>query len=152
MNFIKKNKATIIVIAIFIVCVFLAMGVINFFFPEEGNAIYGNRTNGKESVRLSADIDDQLKDHLKEDAVKSVSVRDSGKIIEIIMTVNDDVPIETAKIYGGKALEVFKEEHKKYYDFQIFVKKDIEAVDFPIIGYKHKTKDSISWTKDRRSE
>ena len=93
----------------------------------------------------------ELEDKFKEDAVASVSARTSGRIIEIVIVVNDDVAPETAKIYGAKALEVFSDEQKAYYDIQVFAKKNIETAEFPIIGYKHKTKDSLTWTKDRRS-
>ena len=149
MNFIKKNKVTILVIAIFAVCIFMIMGLINAFFPEEGTAIYGNRLDGIDKVEISDTTLKDLEDKFKDDAVKSVSARVAGRIIEIEMVVNDDVDPGTAKIYGNKALEVFSKEQKEYYDIQIFAKKDIEAEQYPIIGYKHKSKESISWTKDR---
>ena len=151
MNFIKKNKVTIIIIGIFAICVFLIMGIINAFFPEEGVALYGNRLDGIDKVAVSDATLKELEDKFKEDAVASVSARTSGRIIEIVIVVNDDVAPETAKIYGAKALEVFSDEQKAYYDIQVFAKKNIETAEFPIIGYKHKTKDSLTWTKDRRS-
>ena len=149
MNFLKKNKVTIFVIAIFAVCIFIVMGVINFFFPEEGTAIYGNRLDGIGKVAVADTTLKDLEDKFKDDAVTSVSARVSGRIIEIQLVVNDDVPPETAKIYGEKALEVFSDEQKAFFDIQIFAKKNIETVEFPMIGYKHKTKDKITWTKDR---
>ena len=152
MNFIKKNKITIIIIAIFAVCVFIITGLINAFFPEEGTAIYGNRLDGIDKVAISDTTLKELEDKFKDDAVKSVSARVSGKTIEIQMVVNDDVDPGTAKIYGEKTLEVFSKEQKEYYDIQVFAKKDIETVEYPIIGYKHKTKETFTWTKDRRSE
>lgn len=152
MNFIKKNKVTIIIIAIFAICVFVVMGLINAFFPEEGIAIYGNRLDGIDKVAVSDATLKDLEEKFKDDAVKSVSARINGKTINIEIVVNDDVDPGTAKIYGEKSLEVFSKEQKEFYDIQIFAKKDIETVEYPIIGYKHKSKESLSWTKDRRSE
>jgi hypothetical protein len=47
---------------------------------------------------------------------------------------------------------LFSDEEKKFYDFQFFVEKTVEAGDknqFPIIGYKHHASENITWTKDR---
>lgn len=44
---------------------------------------------------------------------------------------------------------------KKYYDFQIFLKKSDKAENskqFPVVGYKHHVRDEIRWTKDRTGE
>ena len=49
-------------------------------------------------------------------------------------------------------LDQLDDDEKGFYDIQIFVKKDTDAADFPIIGYKHHAKDSFSWTKNRGAE
>ena len=49
-------------------------------------------------------------------------------------------------------IETLTKDEKKFYDIQIFVKKDSDASNFPIIGYKHHAKDKFSWTKDREAE
>ena len=48
-----------------------------------------------------------------------------------------------------KTLTLFAEKQLKYYDIQVFMKKDVESTEFPIIGYKHQDKQGFTWTKDR---
>ena len=55
MDFIKKNKFTIIAVGVFLILVLLLVQVKNIFFPNEGSAIYGNRLEGIESVKITKD-------------------------------------------------------------------------------------------------
>lgn len=153
MSFIRKNKFIIIAIGIFLILVFLAFQVKMIFFPEEGKAIYGNRLDGIEEVEITKARKESIESAVKEDsATKSVSVNVSGKIIEVIITVQDDTPVDTAKNLSTKISDTLKSDEKKFYDVQIFIKKENDAKDFPIIGYKHHAKDEFSWTKDRGTE
>lgn len=149
MNFIKKNKFTVIAIGVFLILLILLIQVKNIFFPNAGNAIYGNRLDGIDKVKVSDTVKTEVKNKLKEEATSKVSVRTSGRIVEIIITVNSDVSVETAKEYANKAIEPFSKEQLKYYDFQVFVTKDSDAKEFPIIGYRHHKNDNFVWTKDR---
>lgn len=148
MDYIKKNKLTIIVIVLFLILVFAAVQFTNIFFASS-DAVYGNRLEGIENVKISKNTIDQVKSSFQEDGVSKTTVRISGRTVEIILTVNSDVSLDTAKSYANKSLEPFSEEQKGYYDFQIFVKKENESENFPIIGYKQKAKESITWSKDR---
>lgn len=150
MKFIKKNKLAVIGCVIVILLIVLAFQLKEIFAPEVGSAIYGNRLDGIDSVKIKQDTLNRIEENLKDDSVSKVTSRISGRTVEIVITVNSDVSIDTAKEYGNKSLQPFSEKEKKYYDFQIFVKKDSESSEFPIIGYKQKSKENISWTKDRR--
>lgn len=153
MSFIRKNKFIIIAIGIFLILVFLAFQVKMIFFPAEGKAIYGNRLDGIEEVEITKSRKESIENAVKEDAAtKSVSVNVSGKIIEVIITVQDDTSVDTAKNLTVKISETLKSDEKKFYDVQVFIKKETDAKDFPIIGYKHHAKDEFSWTKDRGAE
>lgn len=151
MEFIKKNKFIIIAIAVFLIFILLLVQVKNIFFPSDGNnAAYGDRLKGESAVKLSEKEKKQLKDHLESEAgVSGTSVTVKGKIINIILTVNEDVGPDTAKAIADKSIEKISKEQLNYYDVQIFVKKDSEATNFPIIGYRHASKEGFSWTKDR---
>lgn len=150
MKFIRKNKFTIIAIGIFLILVFLAFQIKNIFFPAAGNAIYGTRLNGMEEVEITSSKKDKIKNALAEDEIVSSSkVEVAGKIIQVIVTVKDDATLEASKNLGGKVLNNITKEEKKFYDIQLFIKKEVTAQDFPIIGYKHHAKEGFSWTKDR---
>lgn len=153
MSFIRKNKFIILAIAIFLILVILAFKLVSIFLPAEGTALYGERLDGIEEVKISNSKLTKIEDSLKADgAVKKAEVDVAGKIIEVIITVKDDTSVDTAKGLNTKVLESLTEKEKRFYDVQIFVKKDTDAADFPIIGYKHHAKDTFSWTKDRGAE
>ena len=119
MNYIKRNKGTVIAIIIFIILVVLLFQIKNIFFPNSGKAIYGNRLEGIEEVEISKDTYKKVEKSLAEDSVSKVTTDIAGKLVKIFITVNEDVDIEKAKSYGGKAIEPFTAEQKNYYDFQI---------------------------------
>jgi ABC-type Na+ efflux pump permease subunit len=153
MSFIRKNKFVIIAIGVFLILVVLGFQIATMFFPEEGTALYGDRLDGIEEVELSNSKLTKIESNLKSDgAVKEADVSVAGKIVEVIITVQDDTSVDTAKALNTKVLDSLSNKEKKFYDIQIFVKKDSEATDFPIIGYKHHAKDTFSWTKDRGAE
>ena len=152
MSFIRKNKFVIIAIAVFLILVIIAFQVVNMFFPEEGKALYGDRLEGIEEVELSDKKLSSMSSAIEDNAaVKEASVSVAGKIVEVIITVQDDTTVEAAKGLNTIILDSLKKKEKSFYDVQIFVKKDTDAADFPIIGYKHHAKDSFSWTKDREA-
>mgnify|MGYP001851549633 FL=1 len=153
MSFIRKNKFVIIAIGVFLILVVLVFQIATMFFPEEGTALYGDRLDGIEEVELSNSKLTKIESNLKSDgAVKEADVSVAGKIVEVIITVQDDTSVDTAKALNTKVLDSLSNKEKKFYDIQVFVKKDSEATDFPIIGYKHHAKDTFSWTKDRGAE
>ena len=145
MSFIRKNKFVIIAIGVFLILVILAFQVVNMFFPEEGKALYGNRLDGIEEVEITDSKKEQIENSLKEDAItKEASVSVAGKIIEVIVTVQDDTTKDAAKALTTRVIDSLEDDEKAFYDIQIFIKKDTDASDFPIIGYKHHAKDTFS--------
>ena len=148
MDFLKKNKFTIIAVIVFLILVLLIAQVTNFLSPGEEKAIYGNRLENK--VKISESTKKAIKQNLESDGiVTKSSVRISGRIIDIMATVNSETDKNAAKNLTNKITEKLTKNELKYYDIQLFVKKDTTSDDFPIIGYKHHNKDGFSWTKDR---
>lgn len=150
MDFIRKNKFTIIAICCFLLLVVVLVQVKNVFFPNMGSAIYGKRLEGIENAKVSDDKLSTLKENLlAQDSINKVSTIISGKIINVIITVNDDLGLDQAKGLSGVVYQEFTPEVQKFYDFQIFIQKTNGANNFPIIGYKHHNKENFSWTRDR---
>lgn len=131
----------------------LAFQVVRMFFPAEGTALYGNRLDGIEEVELSNNKLNKIASALEDnESVKEASVSVQGKIIEVIITAQDDTTVDAVKGLNTIILDALNKDEKGFYDIQIFVTKDTDASDFPIIGYKHYAKDDFSWTKDRGTE
>lgn len=149
MKWIKKNKFTVIAIVIFIVLAILGYKAKELFFPNQRTAIYGDRLDGK--VTVEEETYYKLKQLILEnDKVKTADVRENGRQINIIVTVNDDVSKANAKKIVDNILEPFTESQIGYYDYQVFIKKESEEEnDFPIIGYKQHNSSSFVFTKDR---
>ena len=152
MKYIKKNKLTVFIITIFVIVVILGGYLYNVLFSSERSGIYGNRLDGIEDVEITNKQYKSIKSKLKEnDNVINVTTDLKGKIINIIITVKDEVTKESAKEIATTSLTEFDEDQLKFYDIQIFVKKDnAELNDFPIIGYKQNGKDGLTWSKDRQ--
>ena len=150
-KFIKNNKLTVITFIICLVFVILVFAIKLTFFPDEGRAIYGDRLDGIEEVKITSKQEKNIVSKLEEkDEVKSVDTDIKGRILNVIITVNDDVELDPAKALAPVITENLEEDQNGYYDIQVFIKKSNEEdTRFPIIGYKHQDKDEFSWSKDR---
>ena len=149
MKWIKKNKFTCIAILLFVLVAIIGYKAIKVFFPDTNSANYGNRLDNK--VKVEKDVYEKVKNKLSEqEFVKTVTVRENGRTIEIVATVQDSTSIDAAKSLSGLILEHFSEIQVGYYDFQLFVKKESkEENNFPIIAYKQHNSSEFSWTKNR---
>ena len=148
MRKLRKHRGTIVGIIVFVVVLIAALYIKNMISPDESTALYGERLDGRDQVKISSETMKKVEDALKENT-SSVKVRVAGRIINVTIAVNEGVSRDDAKGMGTKAIEQFSEAERAYYDFQILIKNEKNAEQFPIIGYKHHGKDNISWTKDR---
>lgn len=147
-KFIKKNKSIVVAVLILIaiaVTIFIVKDTVMF---DESQAEYGNRLEGLDKVQVTDEQIKQIKSNLK-DNTKSVDVSTSGRTINIIIEVKKDTSVEDAKSYANKALETFTDEQKSYFDIEALIKNDEDKEHYPVIGYKHKTRESYTWTRDR---
>lgn len=149
MKMLKKNKYTVIALCIFILLVFFLYEAKQWFFPDTGKALYGDRLVGK--VDVADETYDALVAKIKENPkVKEAHVRENGKSINVYITVQADTTIDEAKALTNNMLEPFNDSQVGYYDFQVIVSKEEEAENnFPIIGNKHHNGAGFSWTKNR---
>ena len=149
-KFIKKNKLAVITFIICLIFVILVFAIKLTFFPNEARAIYGDRLDGIKEVEITDSNQDDIISALEDlDTVKEASCDVKGRILNILITVNDDVALDTAKSLTTTITGNLKKKQTSYYDIQVFISKDNEDASFPIIGYKHEDKDSFSWSKDR---
>ncbi len=149
MKWIKKNKYTCIAILIFVIVAIVGYKAMKVFFPDSKAAYYGDRLDNK--VKVENSVYDAVKAKISEqEFVKEAKVRENGRTIEIVVTVQDSTSIDAAKSISGLILEHFSEIQIGYYDFQLFVKKDSASENnFPIIAYKQHNSSNFIWTKDR---
>ncbi|MBR6949729.1 MAG: hypothetical protein IKH54_06075 [Bacilli bacterium] len=152
LNFIKKRKLLILLVILIILLIVFAIKIFAIFTDNEEGAIYGERLSGIKSVKVDTSKEtDTIKAKIGE-SVKSISIRRQGRILNILITVNDDKSRDDSKNIAKDAVGELSDKIKEYYDIQLFISKDGDTEDkgqFPILGYKHHTKENITWTKDR---
>ena len=148
-KYLRNHLKLIIVLAIFVVIVLGAFIAYNMIFVNTSTK-YGSRLDGIENVRISDNTKNDIKKNIETlEITNSITIRLSGKTINVITIVKDDTEVGKAKEISGKITEKLSEEQKKYYDIQVLISKKNDDSKFPIIGYKHHTKDYYSWTKER---
>ena len=148
MKFIRKNKSTIVGILVFILVLAGIFAIKSVMSSGEEKAIYGTRLKGRDSIKITDSRKKEVENKLANDTEK-VEVSVAGRIINILITAKEGTSLEDAKKLGDKAVEAFSSAEKKYYDIQIFITNEKNKAQFPIIGYRHHTKNTITWTKDR---
>ncbi len=151
MRYLKRNKFTIIAIIILIVLVIVGVEMKKIFVPDEGKASYGERLSGIKEHELASDLFSKIETKLKEDSrVLKVENKVHGKIINLIITVSDDLSIDDAKKIANSVISMFENQELTYYSLQVYVKKEDEKLNnFPIVGYKGTTSTELIFSKDR---
>ena len=150
MEFLKKNKFTVVAVAVFLIVVLLLVQIKNIFFPGEEKAIYGNRLEASSNVKISNSKKKSIENNLTSDGiVEKASVRVSGRIVEVMIIANSNASVDEAKTVADKVTDKLNSSEKSYYDVQVFINKNEKTSNFPIIGYKHHKKKHFSWTKNR---
>ena len=140
----------LIAIILLILSVWLALFLKEFFFSSDAKVIYGTRLKGINKHKISKETISSVEDSIKKE-VSSVNVRVTGKLIYIVIKVKENTTLETAKALGAKAIEGFSADKKAFYDIQIMIDSESENSQYPIIGYKQRSRQNITWTKDRVS-
>ena len=151
MKFIKKNKFTIIAIIIFVSLVIAFYQIKNFLVPDEGKAVYGERLNGLLDNEIPSSVFDNIKSKLKEDErILEVTNKIHGKIINLLITVSDDMSVSDAKNIATSTVSMFENGELSFYSLQVYLSKDNKELNnFPIIGYKGTKSSELLFTKDR---
>ena len=148
MKFIKKHRSIVVLGAIVVavaLAAFIFKDTISF---DETTAVYGNRLDGIDAVKITKEQKQQVKDVLK-DVSESAEVRVAGKLVNIIIETMPETDLAAAKAWDKPVLAVFTEEQKKFYDFQFLIDNSENQQQYPIIGYKQHSRDGVNWTKDR---
>lgn len=146
-KFIRKHKNLVLFILIILLSLFAVYYTKNIMNTTETKAIYGERKDAIKGKEISKDKLSKVESSISD--AKEVNARTQGRIIEVIITAKDNVSVSDAKKMADQVSNVFTNDEKKLYDIQVLIKKDKEDASFPIIGYKHHSKNSFSWTKDR---
>lgn len=147
-NFILRNRIYIVLVLFVLFGVFVFVTMKAYLDPVDENAVYGNRLEGIESVKITNERKNEVNNFIKEDEnVTSSSVDIQGKIVNISIKVGSkDNTIDKMQERGKLIIEKFSKEEIAFYDFQIFIKN--EDANYNMIGYKNKKNEDVSWVSD----
>lgn len=151
MKYFKKHKVELICLIIFIVLLLGCLGVFLMLWFGGSGEVYGNRLEGIEKVPVSEGYLNDIENALKENAsVTKVSSHIEGRLINFMITVNDDTSISSSKELSKIVKDNFTESELKFYDIQVYVLDSgaNETSTYPIIGYKHKTTEDFVWSNN----
>ena len=82
-------------------------------------AIYGDRLEGIEEVEITSKEQDNIISKLEEKAeVKKAEVDIKGRILNFIITVNDDVELDAAKALTGTITDTLEKEQTRFMIFK----------------------------------
>lgn len=147
MNFIKRHKLLTIFIGLILVFIVLVSVILFQLLGGHTKDAYGNRLNNIDKVEIAKTVSDKLEKEITEDefVIKTDYVL-KGRLINILIELKDETELDKAKEIGNRVITYFTEEELSYYDIQVLVKSDNDKSEkYPIIGYKHKTREAINW-------
>jgi len=148
MEFIKKNKKMIIIIAVALVILVLLFGVIKSLMPDTRKSVWGTRTADVSKHPISDDEINSSKEFFtSNENVVSATYRLSGRTMDYVVTVKKDTAKNVVEELSNNMLEKLSDDVKGYYDIQIFyVCEDEENGEYPIVAYRNKIRHSFRFT------
>lgn len=149
MKFIKTHKVICIIIGIMILMLIAGLVIFIKLSPDGKKNAFGNRLTGIENYPINEEsMKNMMTEALQVEGIQAINYNVKGRTVNILVTVVEQMSKENAIAYANKTLEYFTDEIKSYYDIQIFISTDTESEIYPIMGYKHKTRDTYVWKQE----
>lgn len=148
MEFIKKNKKMVIIIAVALVILILLFGVIKSLMPDTRKSVWGNRTVDVSKHPISEEEINAVKEFYESNEnVSSITYRLSGRKMIFIITVKEKTAKSVVEELSGKMLEKLSDDVKGFYDIELsYVCEDSENAEYPIMAYRNKTRHNFRFT------
>lgn len=148
MEFIKKNKKMIIIIAVALVILVLLFGIIKSLMPDTRKSVWGTRTADVSKHPISDEEISAVKEFYESNEnVSSVTYRLSGRKMIFIITVKANTAKSVVEELSGKMLEKLSDDVKGFYDIELsYVCEDSENAEYPIMAYRNKTRHNFRFT------
>lgn len=144
----KSNKKLLILFLVVLAIMIAFIGFLLHALLSGGtNDEYGNRLNGIENYTVNEAQVEEIKSTISEkEGVTSVSYNLEGRLVNVIINLEEKTDIEVAKTYASEVSNTLDDEQNKYYDIQVYLNSnDDESLVYPQIGTKHKTSDEFVW-------
>ena len=142
-----KKQKRMILIGIIVVVVILGLLFLKSLFFVKQDRVYGNRLDGIEDVEVSESVMNEMASVFKDvEGVKSTDARENGKIINLLIDVEDTTDFNKLKEASNEVYKKLDKDQRKFYDVQVFFFGGGDK--FPIIGYLHKGGTEFVWSNN----
>ncbi len=142
-SFLKKHKKKLIIIIVLFVALFVMLFALYqiyvYLTPDQRQSVYGDRCEVTESIAITEDRKKGITAAIETfEKMKVAEINVKCNLIDIVIEVEDDVPVTTVKEMSKKVLEQFTDEELKYYEIELAVDSNVEKSDiYPIYAKKH---------------
>lgn len=125
MDYIKKHKLTIFVIAVWILVVAFLYFLYKLFIGSSGLPVYGDRLDGIDKVPITKEQIKAIKENIEKEpfVVKVTEPYLSGKIFKVVITVADNAKLADSKALVKYVDAQLTKEQKEFYDVAVYLNK-----------------------------
>lgn len=149
MKFIKNHFSLVLVILIVIL---LGVGLLfakDFFLSNDTEAIYGSRLKDIKKYPVEEENKNKIIEGYNNSFSDETKIRISGRIIYIEIAAKEGVSAQDIRNSGRTIVDALTPEQLSYYDIQVLASSKTNENDFPVLGYKHHSKDGFSWVNKK---
>ena len=147
-KFIKANKKEVkLGLLILIILILLLVLYKMLFYSDSEKSIYGPRLNGINENKITNEEKIEFKDKVsKIEGITKTRIEVKGRLIKIYTTFDEQVSNEDIKNKFNEMLTFINDDIKSYYDITFYAKQVKEEKNkYPVVGYKQKGKELISF-------
>lgn len=147
-KFIKKyNKQLKIGIVVLLVLIVLLILYKSLFYSSSEKAAYGVRLRDIKKNEFTSKEQKEVKEKSSSlDGVSSLKITVKGRLIKFFVNFDAGVSNVDIKNKFNEMVGFFSEKVKGYYDITFYAIQEKEGKEtYPIIGYKHKSKEAMTF-------
>ncbi len=147
-RFIKDNKKEVkIGIIIFIVIIVMLVLYKSLFYSDSEKAVYGVRLRDIEEHEFTnKEKKDVISKSSDIEGVSNAKIEVKGRLIKLFITFNEEISQDDIKNKFNEMLAFVSDDVKGYYDVTFYAIQTVDGkTKYPVIGYKQKGKDVVSF-------
>lgn len=147
-RFIKKNKKIVTLgIAFIVILIVLIILFKVLFYSSSEKSVYGVRLKNIKENEFTKEEKKEFKEKSSNiEGIKNVKVVIKGRLIKAFVTFDDSLSSDDIKNKFNEMTNYVSEKVKGYYDITFYAIQNKDGKEtYPVIGYKHKNKSSMSY-------
>ena len=148
LKFIRNNKRIVKIIIILLILFLLVLVIFkSLFYSNSQKSVYGVRLRDYEKNKIDAKTKKVLQEKcVKAEEISSCKIEIKGRLVKYFINFNDNTSNEVIKNKINELIPNINDVSKVYYDIEFYaIEKREDKVVYPVIGYKHKSKEAVSF-------